>query len=129
MERLFEIQPEKKVGDLHLAYISSKGTTEKIQHHHAHVASVIAEPGLEGKVLGVACDGTGFGTDGTIWGSEFLLCEEGVMRRKAHFSAVRLVGGDTSAKQADMTLYSYMLEARERGYDVEEYFRKADRER
>ena len=122
MTELLEIHPEMTAGDLHPAYFSAQNTEKKIQHHHAHVASVIAEHGLEGKVLGVACDGTGYGTDGTIWGSEFLLCEEAKMERVGHFSFVKLVGGDTSAKQADMTLYSYMLEARERGYDVDRFF-------
>ena len=122
MTELLEISPEVTVGDLHPAYFSTQNTEKKIQHHHAHVASVIAEHGLEGKVLGIACDGTGFGTDGTIWGSEFLLCEDGKMERVGHFSSVKLVGGDASAKQADMTLYSYMLEARERGYDVDAFF-------
>ena len=122
MTELLEIVPEVTVGDLHPAYFSTQNTEKKIQHHHAHVASVIAEHGLEGKVLGIACDGTGFGTDGTIWGSEFLLCEDDKMERVGHFSSVKLVGGDASAKQADMTLYSYMLEARERGYDVDTFF-------
>ncbi len=122
MKELLEIQPEVTVGDLHPAYFSTQNMEKKVQHHHAHVVSVIAEHGLEGKVLGVACDGTGYGTDGTIWGSEFLLCEEGNMERVGHFSSVKLVGGDASAKQADMTLYSYMLEARERGYDVDAFF-------
>ena len=126
MTELLEIQPELTVGDLHPAYFSTQNTEKKIQHHHAHVASVIAEHGLEGKVLGVACDGTGFGTDGTIWGSEFLLCEEDKMERVGHFSSVKLVGGDASAKQADMTLYSYMLEARERGYEVDVFFEEQD---
>ena len=122
MEELLEIQPELTVGDLHPAYVSAQNMKKKIQHHHAHVASVIAEHGLVGKVLGVACDGTGYGTDGTIWGSEFLLCDEEKMTRMGHFSSVKLVGGDASAKQADMTLCSYMLEARERGLDVEDFF-------
>jgi len=122
MEELLEIQPELTVGDLHPVYISTLNMEKKIQHHHAHVASVIAEHGLEGKVLGVACDGTGYGTDGTIWGSEFLLCDEEKMTRMGHFSSVKLVGGDASAKKADMTLYAYMLEAREKGYDVEAFF-------
>ena len=122
MTEILEITPEVTVGDLHPSYFSTQNTNEKIQHHHAHVASVIAEHGLNGKVLGVACDGTGYGTDGTIWGSEFLLCEEEKMTRIGHFSSVKLIGGDASAKQADMTLYSYMLEARERGYDVAEFF-------
>lgn len=122
MENLLELKPETTVGDLHPAYVSTQGTEKKIQHHHAHVASVIAEHGLEGKVLGIACDGTGFGTDGTIWGSEFLLCEEEKMSRVGHFSSVKLVGGDASAKQADMTVYSYMLSAREKGVSVEDFF-------
>ena len=122
MTGLLEIHPEIAVGDMHPAYFSTQNTQEKIQHHHAHVASVIAEYGLEGAVLGVACDGTGFGTDGTIWGGEFLLCENDKMKRVGHFSSVKLVGGDASAKQAEMTLYSYMLEANERGYDVSAFF-------
>lgn len=126
MKQLLEIHPEVTVGDLHPAYVSSHNTERKIQHHHAHIASVIAEHGLCGNVLGVACDGTGFGTDGTIWGSEFLLCEEDKMKRVGHFSSVKLVGGDTSAKQADLTLYSYMLEARERGLDVEAFFHEKE---
>ena len=124
MEELLEIHPETTIGDLHLAYVSTQGMEVKVQHHHAHVASVIAEHGLEGKVLGIACDGTGLGTDGTIWGSEFLLCEEDKMSRLGQFSSVRLLGGDSSAKQADMTLYSYMLEAKDRGYEDADFFKE-----
>ncbi len=126
MEKLLEIYPEMTVGDLHPAYVSAQETAHKIQHHHAHVASVIAEHGLEGKVLGIACDGTGFGTDGTIWGSEFLLCKEEKMTRVGHFSSVKLIGGDASAKQADLTLYSYMLEAKERGFDMNAFFNECE---
>ena len=126
MSNLLEISPENTIGDLHPAYFSTQNTHQKVQHHHAHVASVIAEHGLEGKVLGITCDGTGYGTDGTIWGSEFLLCEDEKMKRVGHFSSVKLVGGDTSAKQAGMTLYSYMLEARARGFDVEDFFEECE---
>lgn len=122
MKELLEIDPKVTVGDLHPAYFSTQHMEKKVQHHHAHVASVVAEHGLEGMVLGVACDGTGYGTDGTIWGSEFLLCENEKMVRAGHFSSVKLVGGDMSAKQADLTLYSYMLEAQEHGYDVDRFF-------
>ncbi|MBE5887605.1 MAG: carbamoyltransferase HypF [Lachnospiraceae bacterium] len=136
MEQLLDIHPERSVCDMHPGYVSvQEALTEvqrekvheglhQIQHHHAHVASVIAEHGLEGKILGIACDGTGYGTDGTIWGSEFLLCEEEKMTRLGHFSAVKLLGGDASAKQADLTLFCYMLEARERNLEVEAYFEK-----
>ncbi len=127
MTELLEIHPETMVGDLHPAYFSAQKMEKKVQHHHAHIASVIAEHALEGKVLGVACDGTGFGTDGTIWGSEFLLCENEEMIRAGHFTSVKLVGGDASAKQADMTLYSYMLEARERGIEVDDFFKEHEK--
>lgn len=126
MKELLEITPEVTVGDLHPAYLSAQNTTRKIQHHHAHVASVIAEHGLEGSVLGIACDGTGFGCDGTIWGSEFLVCRDEKMTRAGHFLSVKLVGGDASAKQADMTLNSYMFEARKRGMDVTGYFKTVE---
>lgn len=124
MEHLLDIHPQMSVTDLHPAYVSvqeeQKGSIGlRVQHHHAHIASVIAEHGLEGKVLGIACDGTGYGTDGTIWGGEFLLCEDEKMTRVGHLSSVKLVGGDASAKQADMTLYSYILEARQRGLTAE----------
>lgn len=124
MMDLFEIYPKRSIGDLHPLYVSGKGTEDKVQHHHAHIASVIAEHGLEGKVLGIACDGTGYGTDGTIWGSEFLLCEEENVKRMGHFSPVKLLGGDVSAKDADMTLYSYMFEGCARGYETQKFFEK-----
>ena len=146
MEYLLDVHPKHLVADMHPAYVSGievqqlaarmRGTDAQqaneeqdvylsVQHHHAHVASVIAEHQLAGKVLGIACDGTGYGTDGTIWGSELLLCEADEMKRVAHLSPVKLLGGDASAKQADMTLFSYMLEAKERGYDVDEFLEQS----
>ncbi len=138
MEQLLEVHPKSILADMHPGYVSvgealqeadhlkekqdEDGTIKQIQHHHAHIASVMAEHGLEGKILGIACDGTGYGTDGTIWGSEFLLCEKEQMQRVGHFSSVKLLGGDAGAKQADMTLFSYMMEAKERGYDVADFF-------
>ena len=124
MEKLLDIHPEITAGDLHPGYISTQGTEKKIQHHHAHMASVIAEHGLEGNVLGIVCDGTGYGTDGTIWGSEFFVSKGKDMYRVGHFSSVKLLGGDASAKDADMTLLSYMLSAREQGLDTEKFFEK-----
>lgn len=142
MEELLEVHPESVIADMHPGYVSVQAalqemmekadragegveedrTIKQVQHHHAHIASVMAEHGLEGKILGIACDGTGYGTDGTIWGSEFLLCEKEQMQRVGHFSSVKLLGGDAGAKRADMTLFSYMMEAKERGYDAEAYF-------
>ncbi len=119
MEKLLAIEPTLTVGDLHPSYVSSQGMEKKVQHHHAHVASVIAEHGLGGRVLGFAFDGTGFGTDGTIWGSEVFVCEGERTLRVGHLVPVKLLGGDDGAKDADKTLFSYIMEARERGLGTE----------
>jgi hydrogenase maturation protein HypF len=120
MEKLFGFVPEEVVTDLHPAYLSAKKAemvrqehevmhpAYKIQHHHAHIASVIAEHGLSGKTLGIAFDGTGYGTDHTIWGSEFLLCEGTRFERVASLKPVKLIGGDEGAKNTDTILYGYL---------------------
>jgi hydrogenase maturation protein HypF len=70
-----------------------------VQHHHAHVASVMAEHDLVGPVLGVSFDGTGYGTDGAIWGGEFLICDAADFKRAAHLDYVSMLGGDASMKE------------------------------
>lgn len=116
MSRLFGFEPERIASDLHPAYLSVKLAEQqaegkkslcRIQHHHAHGASVIAEHGLKGKVLCVSFDGTGFGTEGSIWGSEFLLWDGTQMKRMAHLRPVLLPGGNEGAKNADSILYGY----------------------
>ena len=131
---LFGFHEEQIVYDMHPSYASSKyakklinnntssdginADGKAIQHHHAHVASVIAEHGLEGKVLGVAFDGTGYGTDGTIWGGEFLLCDVkgGTFERVGHLKSVEMTGGDAMAKNADIPAMCYLYEAEQNGY-------------
>lgn len=71
----------------------------KVQHHHAHVVSCMTENGITGRVMGVALDGTGYGTDGNIWGGELLKADEKYFKRVAHLSSFPLVGGDVSAKE------------------------------
>ena len=116
MSRLFGFEPESIASDLHPAYLSVKLAGQmaegkkslcRIQHHHAHGASVIAEHGLKGKVLCVSFDGTGFSTDGSIWGSEFLLWDGTQMKRMAHLCPVLLPGGNEGAKNTDSILYGY----------------------
>lgn len=68
-----------------------------VQHHHAHVASCMAENGVDGTIIGLSCDGTGYGADGAIWGCEVLICDYADFRRWAHLAYFPLPGGDTAA--------------------------------
>lgn len=117
-QRLFGVTPEAIVSDLHPAYIST-GMAEamaadknirhyQLQHHHAHALSVMAEHRLQGRTLAVVFDGTGYGTDETVWGGEFLLCEGLDYKRLAHLAAYKLIGGDESMKQAWKTGLCYL---------------------
>lgn len=102
LSALLSIPPEKGVCDLHLGYFSHETAVESglpltlVQHHHAHVASVMAEHGLA-RVIGIAMDGTGYGEDGTVWGGEVLLCEGGGYRRIAHLLPLPMPMGDEGA--------------------------------
>ncbi len=106
-QNLFEIQPEVVAYDLHPDYLSSRyahrleGVTKiGVQHHHAHIASGMAEHGLEsGAVIGVAFDGTGYGTDDTIWGGEFLVADYRDFLRAAHLEYVPLPGGEAAIRE------------------------------
>ncbi|WP_256133547.1 carbamoyltransferase HypF [Anaerovorax odorimutans] len=121
MADLFRIKPELVVCDLHPLYYTSAYAQKlglpvlQVQHHHAHVASVMAEHDLAGKVIGVSFDGTGYGTDGAIWGGEFLLCEGGEFRRADHLRYVKMLGGDSSMKEGWKSAVSYLY-AWENGY-------------
>ena len=133
MKRLFGFSPKGAVSDLHPAYLSVKLTeqlleewqTEKgiipIQHHFAHGASVIAEHGLRGKVLCITFDGTGYGMDGGVWGSEFLLWDAGRMKRLAHLKPVLLPGGDEGARNTQSILYGYLASF---GQEFQEYLKE-----
>jgi len=100
---LFNFAPELVAHDLHPRYLSTRYARELglrafgVQHHHAHVASVMAEWNEAGPVIGLACDGTGYGTDGAVWGCEILLCKRGTFDRVGHLEYFPLVGGDAAA--------------------------------
>jgi hydrogenase maturation protein HypF len=105
-QRLFAIVPEAVAYDLHPDYLATRYALDSdieqrigVQHHHAHIASVLAEHGLSGPVIGIAADGTGYGTDGAIWGCEILLADLCSFERLAHLAYVPLPGGEQAVRQ------------------------------
>lgn len=120
-EQLFSIAPGLIAHDLHPAYGSTRYAVERagaeglgtlpVQHHHAHVASCMAEHGLDEPVIGVAFDGAGFGDDGTVWGGEFLIGDARGVERAAHLRPVALPGGDQAAREPWRMALAHVLDA------------------
>jgi len=100
--------------DLHPNYLSTRFareleiTTVPVQHHHAHIASVMAEHTLDEKVIGVSFDGTGLGNDGNIWGSEFLVCDLAGYERITHLDYIPMPGGDKATYEPWRLAVSYL---------------------
>jgi hydrogenase maturation protein HypF len=117
-KRLFYIEPKAVAYDLHPDYLSTQYALSipniqkvGIQHHHAHIVSVMAENGIEGDVIGVALDGTGFGLDGTVWGGEFLKTNLRDFTRLAHLKKVPMPGGSMAIKEPWRMAKVFLLEA------------------
>jgi hydrogenase maturation protein HypF len=117
-KNLFSIEPKAVAYDLHPEYLSTKYALSLegipkvgVQHHHAHVVSAMAENGLDGEVIGVALDGTGFGLDGTLWGGEFLRAGLSDFQRLAHLKQVPMPGGAMAVKEPWRMALVYLLEA------------------
>jgi len=110
LPRLLGAEPKSAAHDLHPDYASTRLAQASglpccaVQHHHAHIAACMADNGLDGEVLGLAWDGTGFGPDGTVWGGEFLACSYASYRRVAHLRHFRLPGGDAAARDPRRSL-------------------------
>jgi hydrogenase maturation protein HypF len=105
-QRLFDVRPEIVAYDLHPEYLSTKWALEHegvelfgVQHHHAHVASCLADNGEEGPVIGVAFDGLGYGTDGTMWGGEFFVADFKGFVRAGHISVLPMPGGVAAIRE------------------------------
>lgn len=126
LENLFDLAPVALACDMHPSYLSSQWTRERarehnlplieVQHHHAHIASVMAEAIAAGRlapdarVLGIAFDGTGAGTDGTVWGGEFLVAHLADFERVAHLRTWALPGGAASVHDARRNAFALLSE-------------------
>ncbi len=114
METLLGMTPGLVACDLHPDYATTRLALDRglpvirVQHHHAHIASVMAEKGLEGPVIGLSFDGTGYGEDGSLWGGEFLVCDRGSFTRGACLKPVLLLMGDDSMKDGLKTSTAYL---------------------
>jgi hydrogenase maturation protein HypF len=121
-ERLFAVTPERVVHDLHPEYLSTKYALDRdlpalgVQHHHAHLAACLAEHGVE-RAAGAIYDGTGYGTDGTIWGGELLRGDLTGFERLGHLWPVRMPGGEAAIREPWRMACAWRLEI---GRDVPE---------
>jgi hydrogenase maturation protein HypF len=134
--RLFDVTPQVVAHDLHPEYLSTKYALAcedvdlvGVQHHHAHIASCLADNGEDGPVIGVAFDGTGYGTDGTIWGGEFLLADLAGFERAGHLAPVPMPGATTAIRQPWRMAAAYLDAAYPEGPpdDLEVVRRNAER--
>lgn len=118
LKSVYRVNPVALAYDLHPMYLSSQWALRQenikktaIQHHYAHVASVMAEKGMKDKVIGVAFDGTGYGDDGNLWGGEFLIADIKECIRAGHLSYIPLPGGEAAVKEPWRIAVSYIRKA------------------
>jgi len=116
-KKIFSFSPEFIAHDMHPGYMSTKYAMKydlpriAVQHHHAHIACNMFENNLEQKVIGVCFDGTGYGTDGKIWGGEFLICDRLQFTRVAHLDYIKMPGGEKAIKEPWRMAVSYLYKS------------------
>jgi len=116
-KKLFRLEPEVVAYDLHPEYLSTNYAKERangltligVQHHHAHIVSCMVENGVQEPVIGVAFDGTGYGSDGTIWGGEFLVADYKSFSRVGHLEYVPMPGGAAAIERPYRMAFSYIF--------------------
>jgi len=123
LQHILDVQPRAVACDMHPDYFSTRYAREQqdlpvvpVQHHHAHIVSGMAEHHLDGKVIGLAFDGTGYGTDGTIWGGEVLLAEKARFERAAFWAPLPMPGGAAAIKAPWRMAVSYLIQAFGQGF-------------
>lgn len=120
LEAVFKVEPQIIAHDLHPGYLTTRLAQElaaerglsltAIQHHHAHIVSCLAEHGRAERVIGIALDGTGYGTDGAIWGGEILAADPGSFERIGHFEYLPLPGGEAAIRRPYRIAWGYLFE-------------------
>ena len=132
-KNILSLEPQIIAFDMHPEYMSTKyalssGISKKvvIQHHHAHIASCMAENSLSGQVIGIAFDGTGYGEDGTIWGGEFFTCDLLQFNREAHFEYIPMPGGNACIKEPWRMGLSYLLHSVGDNYIKTDLYRRLE---
>jgi hydrogenase maturation protein HypF len=118
LKRILDAAPEMIACDMHPNYLSTRYAQEQqalpavqVQHHHAHIVSCMAEHKLHGPVIGLSLDGTGYGTDGAVWGGEILLAEAHNFKRAGHFAYVAMPGSTAAIKEPWRMAVSYLDDA------------------
>ena len=125
---LFEVRPRVVVCDLHPGYLSTQYARSlpgvevvQVQHHWAHIASVLAEHGLSGPVIGLECDGTGYGTDAAIWGCECMIASLTEFERFAHLAYYPLAGADKAGREAIRPALSLLSQAYAEDFHLDKF--------
>jgi len=128
MRRLFGVEPKVIACDLHPGYFSSQYALTipnvkkiRIQHHWAHIASVLAEHNTDGPVIGLSVDGTGYGADGAIWGCECLIASLKGFERFGHLDYYKLAGADKASKEAERSILGLLIKTYGSDFELKEF--------